>query len=421
MIRRLILSLAALGAASVAAAQPVAVYGKNVWTGTSQGTITDGVVVIDNGRIVSVGPASGSVPAGATEVRAEWVTPGLISAFSRTGLSEVSGVDDTNDAGAGSSAFSAALDAADGFNPDATAIAVTRLAGFTRLAVAPQASSKLFGGQGFLAETSGLPGSVFRARAFSFIVLGESGASLSGGSRPAAWASLRGAFDDVRFFGARFMTHNEGNVLTRMDAQALMAAVKGDQLIVFQASRASDLEAIMDFKEQNPALRIAIVGADEGWRVARRLAALEIPVIVDAFSNLPASFSQLASTAENAKRLSEAGVTVAIVNLDNDSHLARLATQVAGNAVANGMAFDDAMRALTTAPAEIFGMSGLGTLAPGARADVVAWDGDPLEVTSAPAAVYIDGDAQPMESRQTKLRDRYRNLDESQRPLAFRR
>lgn len=421
MIRRLILSLAALGAASVAAAQPVAVYGKNVWTGTAQGTITDGVVVIDNGRVVSVGKAPGAVPAGAAEVRAEWVTPGLISGFSRTGLSEVSGVDDTNDAGAGSSDFSAALNAADGFNPDATSVAVTRLAGFTRLAVAPQASSKLFGGQGFLAETSGLTGSVFRDRAFAFIVLGEPGANLAGGSRPAAWASLRGAFDDVRFFGARYMTHNEGNVLTRMDAQALMPAVKGEQLIVFQASRASDLNAIMDFKEQNPALRIAIVGADEGWRVARRLAALDIPVIVDAFSNLPASFSQLASTSENAKRLSDAGVTVAIVNLDNDSHLARLATQIAGNAVANGMSHDAAMRSLTTAPAEIFGMTGLGTLAPGARADVVAWDGDPLEVTSAPTAVYIDGEAQPMESRQTKLRDRYRNLDESERPLAFRR
>ena len=421
MIRRLILSLAALGAASVAAAQPVAVYGKNVWTGTAQGTITDGVVVIDNGRVVSVGKAPGAVPAGAAEVRAEWVTPGLISGFSRTGLSEVSGVDDTNDAGAGSSDFSAALNAADGFNPDATSVAVTRLAGFTRLAVAPQASSKLFGGQGFLAETSGLTGSVFRDRAFAFIVLGEPGANLAGGSRPAAWASLRGAFDDVRFFGARYMTHNEGNVLTRMDAQALMPAVKGEQLIVFQASRASDLNSIMDFKEQNPALRIAIVGADEGWRVARRLAALDIPVIVDAFSNLPASFSQLASTSENAKRLSEAGVTVAIVNLDNDSHLARLATQIAGNAVANGMSHDAAMRSLTTAPAEIFGMTGLGTLAPGARADVVAWDGDPLEVTSAPTAVYIDGEAQPMESRQTRLRDRYRNLDESERPLAFRR
>lgn len=419
MIRRLLLCAVALGAASFASAQTVAVYGETVWTGTSQGTLTNGVVVIENGRITAVGPSGTRVPAGAEEVRAKWVTPGLISAFSRTGLSEVSGVDDTNDSGASSSPFSAALNAADGFNPDATPIAITRLEGFTRLAVAPQAQTKLFGGQGFLADTSGLTGSVFRERAFAFIVLGESGASLSGGSRPAAWAALRGAFDDVRFFAARFMTHNEGNVLTRMDAQSLMPAVKGDQLILFQASRASDLNAIMDFKEENLSIRVAIVGADEGWRVAKRLAAMDIPVIVDAFSNLPASFSQLAATGQNAKRLAEAGVTVAIVHLDNDGHQARLATQVAGNAVANGMDFDDAMRALTTAPAEIFGMTGLGVLAPGARADVVAWDGDPLEVTSAALAVYIDGEAQPMESRQTKLRDRYISLDESERPLAY--
>jgi len=309
----------------------------------------------------------------------------------------------------------------DGFNPDATPVAITRLEGFTRLAVAPQARSTLFGGQGFLAETSGLTGSVFRERAFAYIALGEAGADLSGGSRPAAWAALRGAFDDVRFFAARYMTHSEGNVLTRMDAQSLMPAVKGDQLILFQASRASDLNAIMDFKEDNPSIRVAIVGADEGWRVAKRLAAMDIPVIVDAFSNLPASFSQLAATSENAKRLAEAGVTVAIVHLENDGHQTRLATQVAGNAVANGMDFDDAMRALTTAPAEIFGMTGLGVLAPGARADVVGWDGDPLDVTSAALAVFIDGEGQPMESRQTRLRDRYISLDESERPLAYKR
>lgn len=419
MIRRLILSLAALAASQVAAAAPVAIYGETVWTGTTQGTITNGVVVVDNGRIVSVGPAPGRVPAGATEVRAKWVTPGLISAFSRTGLSEVSGVDDTNDTGASGSVFSAALVAADGFNPDANPVSITRLAGFTRIAVAPAARTKLFGGQGFLADTSGLDGSIFRNKAFAFIVLGESGASLSGGSRPAAWATLRGAFDDVRFFGARYMSHNEGNVLTRMDAQALMPAAKGDQLILFQASRTSDLNAIMDYKEENPSFKIAIVGADEGWRVAKRLAALDIPVIVDAFSNLPSTFSKLAATSENAKRLSEAGVTVAIVNLDDDTGQARLATQIAGNAVANGMSFDAAMESLTAAPAEIFGMTGLGTLAPGGRADVVAWDGDPLEVTSAALEVYIDGESQPMVTRQTKLRDRYRTLDESQKPMAY--
>jgi imidazolonepropionase-like amidohydrolase len=161
MIRRLLLSLAALAASHTAAAEPVAIYGDTVWTGTSQGTITNGVVVINNGRIVSVGPAGAGVPAGATEVRAKWVTPGLISAFSRTGLAEVSGVDDANDTGAPKSEFSAALNAADGFNPDDTAIAVSRVGGFTRLAVAPSARTKLFGGQGFLADTTGEEDSAF--------------------------------------------------------------------------------------------------------------------------------------------------------------------------------------------------------------------------------------------------------------------
>lgn len=419
MIRSLILGLAAIGLSATATAQPVAIIGEKVWTGTAQGTLTNGVVVVEDGRIVSVG--TGAAPAGMPQVKAKWVTPGLISAFSRTGITEVPGEKSANDTGAGGSPFSAALNAADGFNPDATPIAVTRLEGFTRIAVAPDARAKLFGGQGFLADTSGLPGSIFKERAFAYLVLGERGASLSGGSRPASWTVLRGAFDDVRFFTARYMTHNDGNVLTRMDAQAFMPAVRGEQLMLIEASRASDLEAIMDFKQENPMLKIAILGADEGWRVADRLAAMKIPVIVDAFSNLPSSFSQLAATSENAARLSEAGVTVAIVNLNDSSHQARLAAQIAGNAVANGMPFDDAMKALTTAPAEIFGMSGLGVLTPGARADVVAWDGDPLEVTSAPTAVFIEGVSEPMESRQTKLRDRYLDLDHSDKPFAYRR
>ncbi|MFN4186035.1 MAG: amidohydrolase, partial [Hyphomonas sp.] len=152
MIRPLILSLAALALAPLALAQPVAIVGETVWTGTAQGTLTNGVVVIDDGRIVSVGT---SVPAGMAKVEAKWVTPGLISAFSRTGIAEVPGEKSANDIGAGASPFSAALNAADGFNPDTTSIAITRLEGFTRIAVAPDARSKLFAGQGFLADTSG--------------------------------------------------------------------------------------------------------------------------------------------------------------------------------------------------------------------------------------------------------------------------
>lgn len=420
MIRRFATVLAAAGLMAMPAlAQTLVVRGETVWTGTSQGTISDGVVVIDNGRITAVGGPDTAVPDDATVVSADWVTPGLISAFSRTGLVEVGAEDSTNDSAASAAGYSAALNAADGFNPDATPVDVTRIEGFTRIAVAPASGTSLFAGQGFIADTTGdLDGEV-QERAFAVIELGESGAALAGGSRQAMMAFLRAAIDDARSYRTRYIASNEGNALNRVDAEALAPAARGQQLILVRAHKASDLNAIMDLAEEDGSLRFAIVGGDEAWRVAPRLASLDIPVILDAFSNLPATFEQLGATSENAARLVDAGVRIAIVHLGDNSHQARLATQVAGNAVANGLSHDDALSALTTGPADIFGMSGYGRLAPGAPADVVAWDGDPLEVTSSPVSVIIGGDVQSLESRQTRLRDRYLNLDESDRPLAF--
>mgnify|MGYP001362781004 FL=1 len=79
------------------------------------------------------------------------------------------------------------------------------------------------------------------------------------------------------------------------------------------------------------------------------------------------------------------------------------------------------MMAITSVPASIFGLSDLGSLAPGNRADLVIWDGDPLEVMTTTEAVYIDGVEQSLESRQTKLRDRYLNADLTEKPAAFER
>ncbi|HPE48617.1 MAG TPA: amidohydrolase family protein [Hyphomonas sp.] len=422
MIRKLIASAAIAACLTAGAlAETYAVKGKNVWTGTSAGTLTDGVVIIRDGRIVTVGGPDIPVPEGASVVSSEWVTPGLISAFSRTGIIEVDAEDTTNDSSAALSPFSVALNAADGFNPDDTAVHVTRLGGVTRIAVAPVPSTNLFAGQGFVADTSGRQEGDIHENAFVYMSMGEGGAGLAGGSRPAAWAQLRAAIDDARAYPGRYAVGGTGDVLTRLDAKALVPAAKGKELILVSASSATDLNALMDFAESEPALKFAVVGGDEAWRVADRLARLKIPVILDSFSNLPASFEQLAATQENAARLAKAGVPIAIVNLDDETHLARLMTQVAGNAVANGLDWDEAMKSLTVTPAKIYGLSGYGVLAPGAHADVVAWDGDPLEVTTNVDAVFIEGEAQPLTSRQTELRDRYMSLDESQRPRAYTR
>lgn len=421
MIRKILLSAAAAATLTLGAgAQNIAITNAKVWTGTDAGTLENANIYISNGEISGLG-VNFAPPSGTELIDAEgnWVTPGIFSPFSRTGIVEVGAEDSTNDTNAAGSPFSVALRAADGFNPAATPVDVTRIEGVTRIAVAPSTGGSMIAGQGFLADTSGDADSISDDRAFVFIDLGEGGAGLAGGSRSAAWAALRGAFADARGYPARFMAHNEGDTLTRADAQAFGRAVRGQQLILISAHRASDLRLVMDLKQENPNLNLAIVGADEGWIVADELAAANIPVIVDPFQNLPASFSQLGATSKNAERLIAAGVPTAFSYLGDNGHQARLVLQSAGNAAANGVGFDDAMAAMTTVPAAIFGVDNSGTIERGSTADLVIWDGDPLEITSAPVAVFIDGEIQSLESRQTKLRDRYLELDESEKPLAY--
>jgi imidazolonepropionase-like amidohydrolase len=146
----------------------------------------------------------------------------------------------------------------------------------------------------------------------------------------------------------------------------------------------------------------------EGWQVADELAAARIPVILDnLLSNLPASFELLSARLDNAALLHEAGVQIAIAPSAGDAQQARLVLQLAGNAVANGLPWDAAFAAISRTPAEIFGAANIGRLERNYLADVVIWDGDPLEVQSAPTAVFIEGIEQALVSRQTRLRDRY--------------
>ncbi len=422
MIRALCLAAAALALSLGAAAQDLAIVDAKVWTGTSAGTLNSATVIIIDGKISGVG-INLAPPSDMRRINAEgkWLTPGLIAPFSRIGIVEIGAEDSTNDTRASSSPFSVTLDAADGFNPAATTIPVTRIEGITRIVVAPANGTSLIAGQGFIADTSGDADSVTARRAFVYIDLGEGGAGLAGGSRPAAWAALRGAFADARGFPTRYLTHQRGDSLSRADAQAFARAARGQQLILIAAHRASDLRQIIALKADNPGLNLAIIGADEGWIVADELAAADIPVIIDPFSNLPSSFAQLGATARNGERLIAAGVSTAFAHLGFDGHQARLTVQVAGNAAANGVSFDAAMAAITTVPAAIFGLNNHGTIQPGSVADLVLWDGDPLEVMSAPELILIDGDVQSMDTRQTRLRDRYLDLDESQQPLAYKR
>lgn len=418
--------------AAPAAAATIAITGGTVATAVGETVILNGTVIIRDGRIVAVG-AGLAVPAGASIIDAtgRYVTPGIVSAMSNLGIVEVAAVNPTNDTSARGTPFSAAIDVAPAINPRATPIAINRLGGVTRAVVGPEAAGEIFGGQGAIISLAASGDTLVRPRAFQFIELGEAGALVAGGSRPAAWLNLRNGLAEAQRYArnpAAFDSgRDRGSLIKRIDAAALVAVVEGREPAVIHVERASDIVAVLGLRSEFPRLRIILIGAREGWMVADRIAAAKVPVVTLTLFDLPDQFETLASTRSNVGRLVAAGVTVGLGTVGGDSGAQpRNLPYLAGNAVAQarvpggvGLTRGEALATITRAPAVIFGMTDVGTLEVGKRGDVVVWDGDPFELTSAPVAVLIDGVPQPMTSRQTQLRDRYRDLTPGDLPLQY--
>ncbi len=154
-------------------------------------------------------------------------------------------------------------------------------------------------------------------------------------------------------------------------------------------------------------MKPVIVGGAEAWVVAGDLAKAKVPVVLDPLVNLPASFDRIGARLDNAALLNRAGVKVAFTLLEDPTQRARRIRQVAGNAVAHGLPPDVALAAITATPADIFGLTTRGRIAPGQVADLALWSGDPLEVSTVAEQVWIAGASVEMKSRQTELRDRY--------------
>jgi imidazolonepropionase-like amidohydrolase len=196
-LAKLLIGAAALAIAAPAAAQTVAITGGRVVIGDGSEPIDNGTVVIRNGRVVAAG-ANVAVPAGAqiVEARGRWVTPGLVSGFSRIGLAEVDAAGASTDVSASNSPFSAALDIAPAINPQAAAIAINRAAGITRAVVSPVTGTSIFGGQGAVIDLGSDMDPITRRRAFQFVEMGETGRSAPAGAEsrpcPAAQRAARG-------------------------------------------------------------------------------------------------------------------------------------------------------------------------------------------------------------------------------------
>jgi len=409
-------------------AETIAITGGRVIIGDGSAPIDGATVVIRDGNVVGAGVGV-AVPAGARTIDAsgKWVTPGVFAGFTRLGLSEVDAVNGTNDKSGGRSGFSAAIDIAPAIDPFRSPFAVNRSAGVTRAVVAPETADNIFAGQGAIADLGADSDAVTKPRAFQFAEFGENGAANAGGSRAGTHLHFRAMLREAQDYAAGRGNFDD-ELLKAEDAKALLLVLRGETRLLIHVEGANDMLRLLELRREFPAIKMVFVGASEGWRVASQLASAGVPVIASALNDLPATFEMLGATQSNIGRMKAAGVKVAIGMInDRDSHQLRYTTQYAGNLVslqrvprATGLSWDDAFAAISSVPADIMGVGDrFGSLKAGKVADVVVWDGDPLELSSAATTVIIDGIEQPLTNRQMRLRDRYARPTEGNLPKAY--
>ena len=413
-----------------AGAQTVAITGGTVYP-VSGPKIENGTVILRDGKVVAVG-AGLAVPAGAQRIDAagKWVTPGFVNGGTQIGVVEIGAVGDTRDAYArGKDQIAASVHVWEGFNARSVLIAPAREEGITTVVIMP--GGGLIAGQAGITDLDA-PETATRSLHGPVAMVAEIGNAQQGGvgSRGELLGKLRELLSDARFYARNRAAFDRGDSrslsATRADLDALQPVLAGTLPMLVEADRESDILASLDLAKEF-GFRLIIGGGAEAWRLADRLAAAKVPVLTGAMNNIPSGFESLGTRQENAALLRKAGVTVGIIGNagegDEESFNVRNLRYEAGNAVSYGMSWDDALRAVTLAPAQIFGAgSRVGSLEAGKVANVVVWSGDPFEFGTRAEHVFVGGREIVEPTRQQLLEDRYRNLPPAYLPrLAGRR
>ena len=411
-------TVAASAGAVALPAQTIAITGGRVFP-VSGAPIDNGTVIVRDGRIVAVG-AYVPIPAGAQRIDAtgKWVTPGLINPATQLGLIEVAAVGDTRDASARGrgDAINASFTPWLGLNPASVLLAPVLEMGVTSVVVLP--SGGLVSGQAAMIDVLGdtSVSAMIRRAPIAMVAQASNPGAAQTGAQGELLLKLRELLDDTRAYAQRRADYERGEtrdlIARRIDLEAMIPVVRGALPLLVTADSRVDIESALDLAREYE-LRLIIGGGTEAWQVADRLAAARVPVMAGAMNNIP-GFSALGARQDNAALLRRAGVEVMLIGTGSDplTFNVRNITQEAGNAVAYGMDWNEALRAVTLAPAEVFGVAErVGSLEVGRDANVVVWSGDPFEFASRAEHVFIRGVAQELgNSRQDQLIRRYRQL-----------
>ena len=390
-------------------AQSVVIKNATIYDGVNNSPFV-GNILIDENKIKKI--SSSNLQADfVIDASGKIVTPGFIATDTQLGIVEIGALSVTRDDS--SKMYKIGFSIFNAFNPNSTLIPWNRSNGITSALTLPNNTSSPIGGLGsyFVLDSK-----LDVTGTSDMVMIGEFGGS-SSKSRSEQFSMI----EDLLIL-ASSLTKNDINSdlelsdlidewsisdamnLHPRDMRALYQLVNNNLPLIIKSHRASDLLKLIELKEKYN-LNIIIMGAQEASLVSDELAEHNIPLIFDPMNNIPESFDELASNIQMASKLEEAGIEMMFtVSRSHNYHLIR---QGAGVAVANGLSYGAAIRALSSTPAKVFGIKDRGTIESGKIADLIIWEADPLEPSSMPEYVFINGKNIDLTTRSSRLRDRY--------------
>ena len=381
-----------------------------------------GHILIREGVIAKISKTSVPYADKVYDAKGKIITPGFIAPDTQIGIVEIGALSVTRDDE--SSIYNIGFSIHDAFNPNSVLIPWNRANGITSAITLPRNTSSPIGGLGSFFILDGkldisseadvamigrLGGSGSSSRSESLALIGDilSFASSLDKKNMSTDASIDEIIDDSSI--ASYMDFKP------RDVKALYRLFNDDLPIIIKSHRASDILKLIELKNTYD-LNLIIMGAQEASLVVDKIAESKIPLIVNPINNIPNSFDELASNINMTSMLEKAGITLMFnVSRSHNYHLIR---QGAGVAVANGMSYGGAIKALTSNVAETFNLKNRGSIKVGNIADIVVWEDDPLEPSSMPEKVIINGIDTDLTTRSTRLRDRY--IRDLEKPNTYR-
>ncbi len=404
----------------------------------SNGTIEKGIIVVRGDRIEAVG-SDVVIPADAEIIDGSGleVYPGMIDSGTRLGLTEIGAVQETTDASELGD-FTPQMQALTAINPNSILIPVTRVSGVTTVISEP--SGGMFPGTAALINLVGYTPEQMHAGGVRLLVLSfpvkRTARRTFGGGRPSGdeqkdpEAAYERAMEKLNEIWDRAELYERIDAAYKADAgvgdraeyvpemDAIIPVIRGEIPLMLKVNSEKDILAALDWVEERQLENVIFSGVTEGWRVADKLAEAGISCIVGPVFSMPTRETDRYDRAyANAGLLHKAGVKVALRS--GEAANVRNLPFNAGFAATYGLGREEALRAVTLSPAEMFGIADdYGSIEVGKKANFLISDGDPFETSTNVVGLFIDGFNVPIDSQHIRLYREFLNRDEGRlRPV----